>query len=331
MAKFRIPDDMISEHQKKVEEVFLEKSVNIMMRALAGSGKTTMLKHLASFRKASQRMAYLAFNKKNAVEGAKKLPREVASLTTHAFCGRWLRDNMKMPQRQDSGKNYQIMEKVYPLIDRHNKARKRVRSASFKLLSLAKHYACRPGDMGAIKAVMDKYTFDLESDGEIMTVVENVSEALHNSLPGKFDGMIFNYDDMLWWPIILGLDPPKYDVLLADEVQDFNSCQIEIVQRMMDSGCRVIAVGDPYQAVYRFRGADNKAFGRLADTLANGKVGCEELVLPTNYRCGKAHIRYVQEHTVVKEIEAAPTALEGKVECVTYDGLLDLLAADLLS
>lgn len=329
-ARFRIPDDMISPHQKKVEEVYLSTPVHIMMRALAGSGKTTMLKHLASFREASQRIVYMAFNKKNAVEGAKKLPREVASMTTHRFCGMWLRDNMKLPQRQDSGKNYRIMEEVYPLIDRRNKARKRVRSASFRLLNLSKHYACRPDDGDAIKAVMDKYTFDLESDGEAMTVVENVMEALSMSLPGKLDGMIYNYDDMLWWPIVLGLDPPKYDVLLADEVQDFNRCQIEIVQRMMDQGCRVVAVGDPFQAVYRFRGADNKAFGLLAETLASGDAGCQELVLPTNYRCGKAHIKYVQEHTIVKEIEAAPTALEGRIEHCTYDGLLDLLAEELL-
>jgi len=328
MDRFRIPPDMISEHQKRVEEVYRRTTHNIMMRALAGSGKTTMLKHLASFREEGQRIAYLAFNKKNAVEGAKKLPREVVSMTTHRFCGLWLRQHFKMPERQDGQKNYRIMEEVYPLLDRNSKPRKRVRKAAFRLTNLAKHYACKPDDRDAIKAVMDQYTFDLESEGEVMTVLEVVSEVLQKSLPGKY-GMDFNFDDMLWWPVVLGLEPPKYDVLLADEVQDFNACQIEIVRRMMEQGCRVIAVGDPYQAVYRFRGADSKAFFRLAETLTNGSGNCQELTLPTNYRCGKAHIEFVRQNTVVKEIEAAPTALEGEIVHLDYSGVLDLIADDL--
>jgi superfamily I DNA/RNA helicase len=176
---------------------------------------------------------------------------------------------------------------------------------------------------------MKQYTFDLESEAERMTVVEVVGEVLQKSMPGKL-GMDFNFDDMLWWPIILGLEPPHYDVLLADEVQDFNACQIELVRRMMAKGCRVVAVGDPYQAVYRFRGADSKAFFRLAEVLANGSGRCQELTLPTNYRCGKAHIEYVRQHTIVKEIEAAPTACEGEIIVLDYNGVLDLVTEDLL-
>jgi hypothetical protein len=330
---FRIPSHLISEAQKRVEQLFTDTVDNIMMGARAGSGKTTMLKHLAAFCDAGQKIVYLTFNRKNAVEGSKKLPRWVDSSTTHRFCGAWLRAHFEIPRQQDGRKNLRIMEEVYPLLDRNNKARRRVRKASFRLTNLAKHFACKPDDKDAIKTVMDQYTFDLEGEGEVLTVQENVQEVLQKSLPqttgGEF-GMAYNYDDMLWWPIVLDLEPPKVDVLLADEVQDFNACQIEMVRRIEAAGGRVVAVGDPYQAVYRFRGADNQAYSKLEAMLKSGKRTCQEVILPTNYRCGKAHIEYVRQHTIVKDIEAAPTALEGTIGYVDYNGLLDMLATDLL-
>jgi len=57
--------------------------------------------------------------------------------------------------------------------------------------------------------------------------------------------------------------------------------------------------------------------------------GCKELILPTNYRCGKAIIDYVRENTVVKDIEAAPNAIEGRViEDMSYLDILDMLVAE---
>lgn len=333
---FRIPSHLISDAQRQVEEIFTGTFDNIMISARAGSGKTTMLKHLASFCDPATKVVYLTFNKKNAIEGAKKLPRFVDSSTTHRFCGGWLRNHFEMPRQQDSRKTYRIMEEVYPPLysnDRDHKVRRRVRKGSFRLVNLAKHFACKPDDTDAIRAVMENYTFDLEGEGEALTVLENAQEVLQKSLPqskgGEF-GMSYDFDDMLWWPIVLGLEPPKVDVLLADEVQDFNACQIEMVHRIEAAGGRVVAVGDPYQAVYRFRGADNKAYSKLEDMLKLGKRNCQEVILPTNYRCGKAHIAFVQQNTIVKDIQAAPNALEGEIKHTDYTGLLDMLADDLL-
>lgn len=336
VAGFRIPAHLISDAQRRVEELFTGTLDNIIIGARAGSGKTTMLNHLASFCDPSTKVVYLSFNKKNAVEGAKKLPRFVNSSTTHRFCGTWLRNHFEMPRLQDGRKTYRIMDEVYPPLysnDRDHKARRRVRKASFRLVNLAKHFACKPGDMDAIRAVMEEYTFDLEGEGEVLTVLENTQEVLQKSLPqssgGEF-GMSYNFDDMLWWPIVLDLEPPKVDTLLADEVQDFNACQIEMVHRIETAGGRVIAVGDPYQAVYRFRGADNKAYSKLEDMLKSGRRNCQEVILPTNYRCGKAHIAFVQQNTIVTDIQAAPNALEGEIKHTDYTGLLDMLTADLL-
>jgi len=244
--KFRIPEHQISSHQRAVETYYNNDVGNIIMGARAGSGKTTMLKHLASFRKQGRSMVYLAFGKKNAAEGNRKLPREVVCSTTHSFCGRWLRENFKLPEKSDQSKNWRIMEDIYPGMS--NKDRRRIRKAAFRLIGLGKNFGINPTDIVGLQEVMNQYSFELETEAEVMTALEVAAEALGKSLPDKC-GMIYDFDDMLWWPMVLGLEPPKYDDVLADECQDFNACQIDLLRKMEARGSRIVAVGDPYQAV----------------------------------------------------------------------------------
>ncbi len=48
--------------------------------------------------------------------------------------------------------------------------------------------------------------------------------------------------------------------ILADEFQDANFAQIQILSRLAGSNGNIFAVGDPDQAIYRFRGASSAAF-----------------------------------------------------------------------
>jgi ATP-dependent DNA helicase UvrD/PcrA len=48
--------------------------------------------------------------------------------------------------------------------------------------------------------------------------------------------------------------------ILADEFQDANFAQIQILARLAGTNGNILAVGDPDQAIYRFRGASNAAF-----------------------------------------------------------------------
>ena len=49
--------------------------------------------------------------------------------------------------------------------------------------------------------------------------------------------------------------------ILADEFQDANFAQIKILARLAGPAGNIFAVGDPDQAIYRFRGASSAAFG----------------------------------------------------------------------
>ena len=325
----RIADDMMTENQREVERLFLETDQHMMLGALAGSGKTAMCLHLASHREMTQYWQYIVFNRKNAAEGRSKFPKGIPVQTQHSFDARWLRKCLvDMPKESTGNKTFRIMENVYPHMS--NKKRKRIRRAAFRLVGLAKAFACKPGDLDEIKAVMDKYDFELESEGEFTTAVEVTSGVLEASLPQNC-GNEYNYDDLLWWPVVLDLEVPKLNIVLADECQDFNKCQHDRLKRLADAGARIIAVGDRFQAVYRFRGADNDSFDNLKALLADTPRGVVETDLPDNFRCGRRHIEFVQANTCVgNKIRAHKGAAEGKVITdMTYERILDMLAADL--
>ena len=84
-TKYRIKPEWITEHQKEVRDAFDKSSAHIIMPALAGSGKTTMLKDLASNAKPGEKWLYLVFNKKNQLESQKAFPPGVEVFTSHSF------------------------------------------------------------------------------------------------------------------------------------------------------------------------------------------------------------------------------------------------------
>ena len=56
-----------------------------------------------------------------------------------------------------------------------------------------------------------------------------------------------------------------YDVVLVDEYQDTDPAQEELLVQLAGDGRELIAVGDPDQSIYAFRGADVAAIRRFPD------------------------------------------------------------------
>jgi superfamily I DNA/RNA helicase len=105
-----------------------------------------------------------------------------------------------------------------------------------------------------------------------------------------------SYDDMLYLPAKLGLAPRTYDYIFVDETQDLNAAQIDLLLKMRNPLARIIAVGDPRQAIYRWRGADSEALQKF-------QVGLKAKTLPLSitYRCSQ------------KVVEHVRTAMRGRV------------------
>lgn len=351
----RMEDKYVGPYQKDIQDTFLETKDNIMMNALAGTGKTTMLAHLASFKPPGEKWLYLVFNKKNAAEANEsgKFPRGMDIMTSHSFVGGVLRKSGNFPTDINMNRHGKLIDDMFKGDDTFPRefwfSAKQVVS---QLSDLAKNNGVLPTDPNAVedlRAIIGKWSVDTDLSTEkaktdrdwTPEILEKTMEVLQRSLPGqagtgnpKIDGAR-NHDDTLWYGARLeGVSWPRYDVVLADEVQDFNKNQQVMLQALADRGARVVAVGDPNQAIYMFRGADSSAFSNVAG-IVGGREGGHNL--PTNYRCSKAIIDFVRENTHVDTIRASEAAekraAEGDPGMVTnmqipLDGAVEGLASE---
>lgn len=357
----RLPPEKMTKYNRNIEDRFTATNENIMIDALAGTGKTTMLKHLSSFIKPGERWLYLVFNKKNQVESQSAFPTGVDVMTTHAFLGRLLKQNGKSvggstqlpPRGQKWQKIYQVADQLIPLewpesIHAYRNRKTGEMQSPFhfkgkrvvtKLASRAKAYALNPADPNIAEMIKqllvkcadietDLSTEKYEQDRDYTPdIIEMATELLKLTLPGGIPrhmeqtfSMYRDQDDTLWYAAIYadGINwHTEYNVILLDEVQDFNMCQLVMAKKLKEAGARVVAVGDPNQAMYLFRGADAEAFQKLKEIIGGGDAAS----LPINFRSGGNIINWVKGNTHVKALQPAPH-LEGKGEVYAPGGNL---------
>ncbi len=96
---------------------------------------------------------------------------------------------------------------------------------------------------------------------EIAFVFEKVDEMLQERNLGTFGDMISGAYALLSSDrAVLENERLRARYVLVDEFQDANVAQIKIIQLLAGPRGNVFAVGDPDQAIYRFRGATSAAF-----------------------------------------------------------------------
>lgn len=373
----KIPAHHMTKYNTAIQEQFLNgidsvtgKPANIVINALAGTGKTTMLKHLSSFIKPGEKWLYLVFNKKNQTESETKFPAGVDVLTTHAYLGRVLKQNGKMvggttelpPRDSKINRLKEILDILLPpdwpktnlaYRDRkkniyrspfHGKAKWAVGEVANKV----KAYALRPDDpefqnkvmemINRLKIDMDVSTEKTPQDRDYTPdIMEKVLEVVKMTLPGQLPrtpeyanlANMRDGDDTLWYAALYADQirwnvSPHYDVILLDEVQDFNECQSIMTHKLQETGAKVIAVGDPRQSMYLFRGADANAFKKLQPMLS---PGAPEMPLPINFRSDGNLIEFYKNNTEAKDLEGDPKKA-GKGEVRTdakYKDFMDII------
>ncbi|HXY01018.1 MAG TPA: ATP-dependent DNA helicase, partial [Candidatus Limnocylindrales bacterium] len=96
---------------------------------------------------------------------------------------------------------------------------------------------------------------------EIARVFSTIERWLREDNLGTFSHMISRAHDLLHSDDnVLAEARARARFILADEFQDANFAQIRILARLAQADGNIFAVGDPDQAIYRFRGASSAAF-----------------------------------------------------------------------
>jgi DNA helicase-2/ATP-dependent DNA helicase PcrA len=84
------------------------------------------------------------------------------------------------------------------------------------------------------------------------------------------------------------LDGVDYDLLVVDEYQDLNACDLELLHLIADRGCAIIGAGDDDQSIYSFRRAAPEGIRRFPEDYP----GCADYPLSITQRCGARIIEW---------------------------------------
>jgi superfamily I DNA/RNA helicase/RecB family exonuclease len=116
---------------------------------------------------------------------------------------------------------------------------------------------------------------------EIARVFATMERWLREDNLGTFGHMITRAHDLLQNDEkILAEARARARFILADEFQDANFAQVKILARLAGADGNIFAVGDPDQAIYRFRGASSAAF----ELFRHNFPGARLVVLEKNRR-----------------------------------------------
>ena len=108
---------------------------------------------------------------------------------------------------------------------------------------------------------------------EISSVFATVEHMLDEENLGTFSHMITRAYALLQAdPKLLAQEQQKTRFILVDEFQDANFAQVKILQKLAAQERNVFAVGDPDQAIYRFRGASSAAFSLFQNQFPGAKL-----------------------------------------------------------
>ncbi len=323
-----MPDPVHTSEQLAILEAMAETSDHLIIRALAGTGKTTtLLDGLPSLRGDT---LFMAFNRSIADElrhkSAAKLSFEALSrvnvTTVHshglrAFNRTGLRaktlDGKTMFMLKDilEASSFNRNDDVWRNLGKITRLVGAAKSAGFGLSSSFEYFPSID-NLDGWEALAEHYDIeeDLAGSTSLDTVIGLARKLLKQSNERTNS---IDFDDMIYLPLLLNLPIPVYDNVMIDEAQDINATRRELAFRSLAPPGRMIAVGDSHQAIYGFTGAD-------VASLDNIERRCQPAatVLPLTicWRCDGEIIRSAQQQ--VPAIRCRPGA-EDAGQVITID------------
>lgn len=277
-----------TEEQLAVVDFAQSSEDNLLISAYAGAAKTSTLELLAKGLP-SVEMLYLVFNKKNADEAKMRMPSNVHPMTLNALGHRTWSEATGRRLRIESSKTYSIIKELVdndPCRDiLYENFAELIRVVDF---GKACGYVPTGKYVGIARRLMDCDEFFNHIEQKLTDLeIDIVRVATLLSLEQAFQGLC-NYDDQILMPTIFQGAFPRYKLTLVDEAQDLSALNHATLRKMVGQR-RLIAVGDPCQAIYGFRGAHQESMELLRE-----EFSMSELPLTTSFRCPIEVVKHAQ-------------------------------------
>lgn len=313
-----------STYQQDILDFFLNNpQSNMLVNALAGSGKSTTACMLSEHSKTSD--LYIAFNASVVEEFKKKIKNpKTKVMTMHSLAYSIMLYNVEQ-ESKDSGekpkgfgsqrskrtvsldnfKPHKILdEEITKRYGRYIEFAKRVflKDNYVNLYNLCRLTLTDMSSNKDVSRLIDDHVLFLYYGDEgysapDISEITSTLKILDTKSRQQFEIQgVIDFTDMLW----ITFNKLKYDNwevpywalytnIYCDEVQDFSNIQLNFLKFIKRTKGRYVFIGDFHQAIYNFAGANAQAFNQIPKMFAP----VETFDLPICYRCAKSHLSRV--------------------------------------
>lgn len=301
-----------TDEQIDILDVAKNEECHIQAIARAGCGKTSILKLLADDNPWKV-FEFVVFNRANAyaTNKDKNKPKNLNGSTFHSMCMRALKSESRNRFELDDGKTHRIIRKLDGRLNSYSK-----RLGAFEKIKVKEDF----GEMVRLVSLIKNYSLEINLSDSLelasrygissaqMPIEEFVSIAITAIAESDKEQGKGDWDDVIRYYAERELyDKVRCDFFAVDESQDNPMIRNFIISQFARN-CRVIIVGDDFQAVYAWAGAESDSLHKAYEMLEN----CKRMPLTTNFRCDKSIIKQAQ--TIVPDIQAMDSKPDGIFE-----------------
>lgn len=278
--------------QEAILEAIKTTPNNLIINALAGSGKTSTLQLIEAV-SMQQPILYLAFNRRIADEASKKFNGTTSVRTLNGLGHRVWQKTQSNRLTLAPKKTQEIYKAIIAAMPKS--VQPVCHEAYWDVIegvSKAKIVGYIPeGTYTHVKALATKAEFiaSLDEIPDSLTC-DLIDATLTESIKQSYLGTI-DFADQIYMPTLFGGTFPSFPLVLGDEAQDFSPINHKLLRRVVQRGTRLVAVGDPWQSIYAFRGAVQSGMEKISK-----RFTCNGFPLSLSFRCPEAIVNHVKGH-----------------------------------
>lgn len=299
--------DILDDLNSEQKEAVLTTEGPVLILAGAGSGKTKCLTHRIAYliqeKKVSpQQILAITFTNKAAGEMKERMARLLGSAdntgltiytlpwmgTFHSIC-------VKILRREAQNIGYSKSFSIYDEDDSIALIKAIMKDMNLDIKQYAPQ-AVKSFISGAKNELMDPEEYSKYVQGHFQEIVLKVYRAYQQRLK---EAQAFDFDDLIMatvqilesQPEILKRYQTLFQYILIDEYQDTNQAQYMLTKMLAEDHRNICAVGDDFQAIYGWRGANFRNLLNFEKDYPEAKV----IKLERNYRSTKTILEAAQK------------------------------------
>ena len=253
---------------------------NIMVRARAGTGKTTMLEMIDAAQRSLPALL-ICFNKSIATEAERRMKPTTTVRTFNSLGHRVWSEYCSKRLTLNKNKIRDIFKALVDDSPRND--RKHMWSLydqTTSVVNMARSVGYIPsGHAKESKRLAAFQDVEYRLEETLLPGVQYLAdEILTESIRQAYEGVI-DFTDQAYMPSLFGGNYPSFPLVMIDEYQDLSPVNRAMVAKLCRHS-RQIGVGDEAQSIYEFRGADVSAMPSAVE-----QFGMVVLPLSVSFRC----------------------------------------------